>query len=118
MTDSGHQTITADDGLRVRTHHKGPETRDIQKQPVHTKGIQEPAILLPGQWTHNVFFPIEHYSRNEGLSTCAEHSGPLCKTKSGNTELNGVRASDDKYLNTSTVSGTREAGVYPMNEKA
>ena len=75
LTDSGHQTITAGNGLRVRTEQKGPETEYITKQSANTRGIQELAIFLPGQLMHDVLSPIEHHSRSEGLSTSAEHLG-------------------------------------------
>ena len=93
----------------------GPKAEYISRHATHSKGIQEPALLLPGQQTDNVLNTIEHHSRPERLSTSAEHSGRLCQTRSGNTKPNSHRASDHRHLNTSAVSGTGETGVHSMN---
>ena len=39
LTDSGHQTIAADHGLRVRSKQKGPETKYITQQPTAFKNL-------------------------------------------------------------------------------
>lgn len=106
-TDSGHQTITTDNGLRVRTEKRWPETDYITEPSRNTRGVQEPAILLPGKWPHNVLNTTEHYPRSQGLPTSAEHLGWLCETRSGSTKSNSDRTSDNRHESVSlTIAGT------------
>ena len=117
MTDSGHQTSTTDNGLRVRTVQEQPETEYITGSSRNTRGIQEPTIFLPGEWLHDVLNTIEYHTSSQRLPTPAEHSGQLCKTRSGDTESHSDRASDYRHLNTSAVFRTGETGAYPKNEQ-
>ena len=72
-TDNGHQTITTDHGLRVRTQQAGAEIKYNTQQPTYSRSIQEPTVLLPGKQAHNVLCTAEHYSRLEGVPTLTEH---------------------------------------------
>ena len=72
--------------------HKQDKNKYIPKHSPHSRGIQEPAVFLPGQRTDNV--------RNI-WDNCAKP--------------NSYGASDHRNINTSAVSETGETGASPMN---